>query len=161
MEQKRVDFYSQSGDIFLFEFSSQVSLDKGGLSDASVSDENELEFWGILLRLHCINLYKFQRGILVCENTLGIIDKEKRTTGMKQVWRAFDFFLPMMALLRDFYVESVPERWPTARSPFASMNVSCENGRFMAPSFTSNSLILTIVNNLFSERWVQSEPILD
>ena len=49
VEQQRVHFYSQRSDIFLFEFSSQVTLDKGGLSDPSVSDKNELELWNVLL----------------------------------------------------------------------------------------------------------------
>jgi hypothetical protein len=48
-----VDFDTKGGDVFLFEFSRQVTLDKGGLSDASVADEDELELgdvirWGSL-----------------------------------------------------------------------------------------------------------------
>ena len=44
VEGQGVDFHSQSGHILLFEFSSQVTLDKGGLADSAVTDENELEF---------------------------------------------------------------------------------------------------------------------
>ena len=42
---------SKSSDILLLEFSSQVTLYKGSLADATISDENELEFWNLLLLL--------------------------------------------------------------------------------------------------------------
>ena len=41
---QRVDLHSEGGDVLLFEFSRQVAFDKGGLADAAVTDEDELEF---------------------------------------------------------------------------------------------------------------------
>jgi len=42
-ELERVDLNTESGDVFLFEFTSQVALDKSGLAGSSITDENELE----------------------------------------------------------------------------------------------------------------------
>lgn len=42
-ESKRVDFYTQGGNVLLLELSSQVTLDESGLSSTTVTDEDELE----------------------------------------------------------------------------------------------------------------------
>jgi len=42
-KSKRVDLHTESGDIFFFELASQMTLDEGGLSGATIPDENELE----------------------------------------------------------------------------------------------------------------------
>lgn len=54
VEGDGADFYSLGGDVLLFEFSSDVSLDEGGLADTSVSDENNLEFSNRFGGLHLI-----------------------------------------------------------------------------------------------------------
>ncbi len=41
VEDHRVDFDSESGDVLLLEFASQVTLDKGGLSDTTITNEDE------------------------------------------------------------------------------------------------------------------------
>ena len=51
MEEEGMDFDSECRDIFLFELSRQVPFDEGGFADSSVTDEDELEFWYILVRL--------------------------------------------------------------------------------------------------------------
>lgn len=48
VESQRVDFDSESGDVLLFELSSEMALDKCGLSDTPVADQNELEFRNFL-----------------------------------------------------------------------------------------------------------------
>jgi hypothetical protein len=42
-----VDFHTQGGDVFLFELSRQVTFDKSGLSDTSITDQDEFEFWNL------------------------------------------------------------------------------------------------------------------
>jgi hypothetical protein len=42
-ESKRVDFDTESRNVLLFEFTSQVTLDEGGLSSTTVTDKHELE----------------------------------------------------------------------------------------------------------------------
>lgn len=54
-EWHRVDLDSESGDVLLLEFSCQVTLHKGGLADTTVSDQDEFEFWNLLL---CFNHLK-------------------------------------------------------------------------------------------------------
>lgn len=49
------DLNSLSGDVFLFEFSSDVPLDKGSLANTSVSDEDNLELSNSFRRFHEIN----------------------------------------------------------------------------------------------------------
>jgi hypothetical protein len=44
IESDRADFNSLSGNIFLFELAGDVSFDKGSLSNAAVSDENNFKF---------------------------------------------------------------------------------------------------------------------
>mmetsp|Transcript_23131 Transcript_23131/g.34243 ORF Transcript_23131/g.34243 Transcript_23131/m.34243 type:complete len:270 (+) Transcript_23131:104-913(+) len=44
VEYEGVYFYSECCDVFLFEFSSEMTLDKGCFSYSTVSDEDELEF---------------------------------------------------------------------------------------------------------------------
>jgi len=39
-----VDLHAEGGDVFLLELSGKVPLDEGGLSDAAVADEDQLEF---------------------------------------------------------------------------------------------------------------------
>ena len=43
VENHRVNLNTESGDILLLELACQMSLDEGGLSDTTVSNENELE----------------------------------------------------------------------------------------------------------------------
>jgi len=53
VEGHGVHLDSESGDVALLEFTSQMSLDEGGLSDTTVTDEDELELGG--LRLLSVN----------------------------------------------------------------------------------------------------------
>ena len=41
---ERVNLDSQSSNVFLFKFSRQMSLDKGGLSNSSISYKDQFEF---------------------------------------------------------------------------------------------------------------------
>ena len=53
-ERHGVHFDTESGDIALFELACQVTLDEGGLADATVANEHELEFRGRCLSFnHC------------------------------------------------------------------------------------------------------------
>ena len=53
VEDEGVDLDAEGGDVFLFELTRQVPLDKGGFAHPAVSDEDELKFWHFLLcRLH-------------------------------------------------------------------------------------------------------------
>jgi hypothetical protein len=49
MEDKRVNLYTESGNVFLFEFSSQVPLNECSFPNSTVTDEDEFELWHILL----------------------------------------------------------------------------------------------------------------
>ena len=49
-----MDFDSEGGDVALLEFSSQVTLDEGRLTDTTVTDEDELEFRNLLLLTLCL-----------------------------------------------------------------------------------------------------------
>ena len=40
---------TESGNVFLFELASQVTLDKSGLADTAISDEDQLEFGNLFL----------------------------------------------------------------------------------------------------------------
>jgi hypothetical protein len=62
VEKERVHFDSQSRDVFLLELSRQVALDKGSLTDTTVSDEDQFEFGNFLLCLHCVD----GRGEFLC-----------------------------------------------------------------------------------------------
>lgn len=42
-----MDFDTQGGDVLLLELSSQVTLDESGLSDSTITDQDELEFWNL------------------------------------------------------------------------------------------------------------------
>lgn len=42
-EGQRVDLDTEGGDVLLFEFTSQVAFDKGGLASTSITDKNELK----------------------------------------------------------------------------------------------------------------------
>jgi len=42
-ELEWVDLNTESGNVFLFEFASQVALDESGLAGSSITNENELE----------------------------------------------------------------------------------------------------------------------
>jgi len=44
-ECEGVNFDTESSNVFLFEFTSQVAFDEGSFSSASVTDEDELECW--------------------------------------------------------------------------------------------------------------------
>ena len=48
VEYEGMDFDSEGGNVFLFEFSSQVAFDECCFSHSSVTDENEFEFWCFL-----------------------------------------------------------------------------------------------------------------
>ena len=53
-ERHGVHFDTESGDVALFELACQVTLDEGGLADATVANEHELEFRGSCLSFnHC------------------------------------------------------------------------------------------------------------
>ena len=52
VESDWANFNTLSGNIFLLEFSGNVSLDKGGLSYSSVSDQNNLELCYYFRSLH-------------------------------------------------------------------------------------------------------------
>ena len=52
VEGDGADFNTLSGYVFLFELSSDVSFDEGGLSDSSVSDEDDFELSNNFGRLH-------------------------------------------------------------------------------------------------------------
>ena len=43
VELERMDFDTQSWDVFLFELTSSMSLDEGSLTDTSITDKKELE----------------------------------------------------------------------------------------------------------------------
>lgn len=45
VELQWVDLDSQGGDVLLLELTSSVTLNKSGLTDTTVTDEQELEFW--------------------------------------------------------------------------------------------------------------------
>ena len=47
MEWHGVDLHSQCGNVSLLELSGQVTLDKGGLTDATISDKHKLELWNL------------------------------------------------------------------------------------------------------------------
>ena len=57
VESQRMHFYPQSCNIFLFEFSSQVTLDESSLTNTTVTDEDEFEFGCTLeildIGIHC------------------------------------------------------------------------------------------------------------
>ena len=55
VESDGANLNSLSGDVFLFEFSSDVSLDEGSLANTSVSDEDNLELGDSFRRFHEIN----------------------------------------------------------------------------------------------------------
>ena len=44
VEGHGVDLNTESGDVFLFELTGLVALDEGGLTDTTITDEDELEF---------------------------------------------------------------------------------------------------------------------
>ena len=50
------NFDSLCGDVLLFKLSGDVSLDKGGFADSSVSDEDDLELGNNFGRFHVINM---------------------------------------------------------------------------------------------------------
>jgi hypothetical protein len=67
VEDERVHLNPQSCNIFLFELSRQVALDKSGLPDASVADQDEFEF-GHCLRLSVVmtaTWYRYHGSIVV------------------------------------------------------------------------------------------------
>lgn len=56
-ESHWVHFDSESGDVALLELASQMALDKGGLSDATVTDKDEFELGDLLLFNHFVVFY--------------------------------------------------------------------------------------------------------
>jgi len=51
-----VDFDTESGNVLLFELTSQVTLDKGSLAGTTVTDKDKLEFWDLLLLVNHLAL---------------------------------------------------------------------------------------------------------
>mmetsp|Transcript_12107 Transcript_12107/g.20095 ORF Transcript_12107/g.20095 Transcript_12107/m.20095 type:complete len:238 (-) Transcript_12107:71-784(-) len=51
MKGQRVDFYTKSSYIFLFKFSSQVTLHKSRLTNTSITNEDQFEFRNVLFGL--------------------------------------------------------------------------------------------------------------
>lgn len=51
VEKEWVHFNPKRGDIFLFEFTSQVTFHKGSLANATISDENKFEFRSLLIKM--------------------------------------------------------------------------------------------------------------
>lgn len=45
----RVDFNTECSDVLLFELSGQVAFDEGCFANTTVTDEDKLEFWNLLL----------------------------------------------------------------------------------------------------------------
>ena len=65
-ERHGVHFDTESGDIALFELACQVTLDEGGLADATVANEHELEFRGRCLSFnHCVIFLNKENEIFV------------------------------------------------------------------------------------------------
>lgn len=56
VEGNGADFDSLGGDVLLFELSGDMSFNKGGFSDSSVSDEDDLELGNNFGRFHVINM---------------------------------------------------------------------------------------------------------
>lgn len=57
MENQRMNFDTQSGNIFLLELASQMSFDKGGFAGTAIANKDELEGGHILLRGGHFSLY--------------------------------------------------------------------------------------------------------
>ena len=53
-----VDLDTESGNVFLLELASQVTLDEGSLADAAISDEDQLEFRDLFLLSLLHHLYR-------------------------------------------------------------------------------------------------------
>jgi hypothetical protein len=53
VEHQGMNFDTQRGDVLLFEFTRQVTFDKGGLSDTTITDKDQFEF-GSVFRLYDI-----------------------------------------------------------------------------------------------------------
>lgn len=51
VELQRMDFYTERRHVFLFEFSRQVALDKGGFAYTAITHQDQFEFRNALLRL--------------------------------------------------------------------------------------------------------------
>ena len=62
VEDQGMDLNPEGGDILFLKLSGQVTLDKGGLSHASVSDKDQLELWHLLLSL-CVVSKKGDGGL--------------------------------------------------------------------------------------------------
>jgi len=52
IEGDGADFNTLGGDVFLFKFTSNVSFDESGLSNSTVSDQDNLELSNDLWSLH-------------------------------------------------------------------------------------------------------------
>ena len=55
IERHGMNFDTEGGNIALLEFSSQMTLDEGSLTDTTVTDEYELEFRNLLLLAFCLD----------------------------------------------------------------------------------------------------------
>merc|ERR1712000_462205 len=66
-EAKRVNFDTQRGQVLLLEFTSQVTLDKGGLASATIANKHKLEGGNLLLSHGCrFGCYRRRRGWFGC-----------------------------------------------------------------------------------------------
>jgi len=57
VEGDGADFNTLGGDVFLFEFSSDVSFDEGGLADSTISDQDDFELSDWLVSLNKKMIY--------------------------------------------------------------------------------------------------------
>ena len=55
VEGDGTDFNTLGGDVFLFEFTGDVSFDEGSFSNSTISDENDFELGDDLGSLHAFN----------------------------------------------------------------------------------------------------------
>jgi hypothetical protein len=56
VEYEGVNLNAKGGNVLLLEFTRQMSLDKGGFSNSSIADKDELKFRNLLLsRLQWVN----------------------------------------------------------------------------------------------------------
>lgn len=68
VEDERVHFDAQRGDVFLLEFTSQVALHKRGLSDTTVTDEHQFESWHFLLRGGHLSIFNLKKTSFILAN---------------------------------------------------------------------------------------------
>jgi hypothetical protein len=52
MKGQWMDFNTQGSDVLLFKFTRQMTFDKGRLTDPTITDQNEFEFWNLFRLLY-------------------------------------------------------------------------------------------------------------